>query len=116
MFGNLLASQNHSIVQRLLSPTLAARDETAVLDVAMWLGVTIVLVLVGAGIGWWIVRRARRGMSESGDHGIFEDLRRMRDRGQITPEEYDATRRVMVERLKNSGSGTNASSDAKRTR
>ncbi|MGD9790675.1 MAG: hypothetical protein AB7Q00_12240 [Phycisphaerales bacterium] len=116
MIGTLLASQTHAPSQWLLSPTLAVRDETKVLEVAMWLGVTIVLVLVGAGIGWWIVRRAKRGLSESGDHGIFEDLRRMRDRGQITPEEYEATRRVMVERLKNSGSGTNASSDTKRTR
>ncbi len=69
-------------------------------DVVLWVGVLIViLVLAGLGVVWM----RRRLLSRQDDAGsqamLMEDLRRMRDGGQISTEEFDAARRALTRRI-----------------
>lgn len=60
----------------------------------------VIALLVAAGIVLMIVRRRLlAAASRPGDEGIFESLRKMRDQGDISPEEYDRARRSIVEKL-----------------
>jgi hypothetical protein len=70
-------------------------------DVLVWVGLLIVAVMVlGAAI--LVLRRnvLSRGGPADQSPGFMEDLRRMRDRGEITPEEFEAARRAMIARIK----------------
>ncbi|MFG0327138.1 MAG: SHOCT domain-containing protein [Phycisphaerales bacterium JB037] len=67
--------------------------------VLIWSAVLIVLVTVG-GLVLLAIRRRLFGSHESThDAGlVMEELRRMRDRGEISDEEFRATRSAMIER------------------
>lgn len=66
----------------------------------LWLGAAIGLVVV-AGIGlMWYRSRAFGDAGPAADQaGLLESLRAMRDRGEMTPEEYDAARRSLAARF-----------------
>jgi hypothetical protein len=77
---------------------LAAKDLGPYLTV---LGLMILLLVVAtAGILWFRARILARAQAES-DHqaSLLKNLRAMRDRGEITLEEYDSARRAMASRL-----------------
>lgn len=78
----------------------AGGDTKAVL---LWVFVLIVLVM-GLGVAIMIVRRRMfaKDASAFGQQTFMEDLRRMRDRGEISPEEFEATKKTMVARLRGS--------------
>lgn len=69
-------------------------------EALLWLGGMIVLLMIAA--GGVLVLRARlldRG-ARSGGPGLFlDELRAMRDRGELSPAEYDAARSAMAARL-----------------
>ncbi len=63
------------------------------------IGAVIVLVLLAGVVIMAIRRRLLRTDQSATDAGLFESLRAMRDRGEISREEYDRAKRSMVEKL-----------------
>lgn len=64
-----------------------------------WVGVLIVAVVI-AGVVLIIVRA--RVLKKGGDEaqaGLLDDLREMRNRGEISPEEFDAAKASIAARL-----------------
>ncbi|MAY75719.1 MAG: hypothetical protein CMJ31_13575 [Phycisphaerae bacterium] len=65
--------------------------------ILLWVGVLIGLVVV-ASIGMVAIRRHFLGpaKSENVERGFLDDLRAMRDSGEISAEEFDLAKRSMV--------------------
>jgi Short C-terminal domain len=65
------------------------------------LAILIIIVVVG-GIFIMMLRRKLTAQNvDEGDQGFsLSDLRKMRDRGEITPEEYEATRARVITSVK----------------
>jgi len=84
------------------SPSSAARGTTrdgAQTQVFFAVVLLIGIVLIGAIVIFLLRRRLfRKDTSADGAVGLMENLRHMRDSGQITPEEYDLTRKAMTRR------------------
>jgi hypothetical protein len=87
------------------SPTPARSTQPGTGSVMVWVGVLILAAMVGGGIWVWLRRQLLAPESAGRPATIMEDLRRMRDEGQITQEEYDSIRRNMATRLAQSGFG-----------
>lgn len=68
-------------------------------DVLIWIGVLIVVVVAGGLVLIHLQKRILKPPAGAGASGIMEELRRMRDSGAMTEEEYDATRRTMARKL-----------------
>ena len=83
---------------------LAAVDTGKVL---LWVALLIVVV-IGGGVVILIVRRRVLGPGESGrdDVGLMEGLRRAKQAGELSEEEFDQVRRRMAMRLRDAGSGS----------
>ncbi|MFN0132654.1 MAG: hypothetical protein ACKVW3_09020 [Phycisphaerales bacterium] len=87
---------NTPSVGHLAAATLAAG--TPLGSALLWLGVLITLV-VAAGLAILAIRRrALGGADESSPASLMEEMRRMRDDGRMTPEEFEATKRRLVAR------------------
>ncbi len=86
------------IVQR---PATNPREQVIII-----IGILIALALIG---GTAILILRRRLFQKETDDGVagslFEQLRGMRDRGEISPEEFEQTRQAMIRRVKDSQSG-----------
>jgi hypothetical protein len=71
------------------------------MSAVMWVGVLIVVAVVG---GLAILYLRRRVLAEAGDAdaqgGLMESLRAMRDSGEISQQEFDAARSSMLRRMK----------------
>ena len=68
----------------------------------LWLTVLLSIVVVG-GLAIMLLRKliSDRWKNSTVDAGFsLSDLREMRDRGEITPEEYDATRARVLAKVK----------------
>src|SRR5690348_15499986 len=90
-----------SRVPDILALAAITREE-AQRDVMYWGGLLILVILVGAA-GILLVRRWMRGGDSGGqpDAGFsLSDLRAMRDRGEITSEEYEQTRARVIAKVK----------------
>lgn len=69
-------------------------------DVLLWVGVLIVVTLAGAILILAIRRRTLAGPRTPDAGSLMDELRAMRDRGQMTPQEYDAAMSAMKARLR----------------
>jgi hypothetical protein len=80
-----------------LGPLTLARDLTPFFG---WLGVAIGVIVV-AGSALLVYRRKVLSDDSARDaqSGLMQQLRAMRDRGDLTHEEYDAAKRAMVARV-----------------
>ena len=67
-----------------------------------WGGLLIVLIIIGGTVIMIIRRRLRDAAANSAADAGFSlsDLRAMRDRGEITPEEYEQTRARVIAKVK----------------
>ena len=65
----------------------------------LMLGVLLAIVLAAGGVLIWVRSRTLGSGGRRGGAGLFEDLGRMRDAGEISAEEYAAARRSVVDRL-----------------
>jgi putative oligomerization/nucleic acid binding protein len=75
---------------------LAARDLGPYL---IWLGVMMAAVIV-AGVFLLILRGSVLGKGRArSEAGLLENLRSMRERGEISPEEFDAAKSAMASRM-----------------
>lgn len=82
-----------------LAATTAATEGGAP-RVLAWVVVLIAMVLSGAVAVLLIRRRVLGGQSVSdGTEGLMQSLRRLRDEGRMTHEEYEAARRSMAKRV-----------------
>ncbi len=68
-------------------------------EALIWLGVMLVLTVAG-GIFVMFVRRRLFGGGQDGigEEGILDSLRRMRDQGEISQQEFESARRAMLEK------------------
>ncbi|MBX3383093.1 MAG: hypothetical protein KF864_06250 [Phycisphaeraceae bacterium] len=73
-----------------------ARDTGSVL---LWVSLLLGLLIAGGLFAMWMRRRllAADAAGEAGA-GLLEGMRRMRDEGKISPEEYDSMRRAITRR------------------
>lgn len=79
---------------------LAQATKSTQMDAVVWVAALIVLAIVGGLFILWVRRRTLGDASDGGGSGsLMDDLRAMRDRGEITAEEFDATRKAMSRRL-----------------
>jgi hypothetical protein len=70
-------------------------------DVFMWGGILIGVVVVGSVFIMLLRRRMNAGHSSAQDAGFsLSDLRAMRDRGEITSDEYEQTRARVIAKVK----------------
>ena len=81
-------------------PTLViAQGFVAQPKVLVLLGFVLFLALVGLALIVYIQRRILRDPDDDNRSGtLFSDLRAMRDRGEISDDEYERTRAVMIAR------------------
>lgn len=79
---------------------LGAARQFPVTDVLLWLGIGVGIVMAAGLIVLWLRKRmlaADRAAAEQG--GLLDDLRDMRNRGEISDEEFTAAKQVMAARL-----------------
>jgi len=78
---------------------LGAAHQFPMEQVLVWAGVGLAIV-VGAGIVVLCYRRKLLGGDRAADAaGLLDDLREMRDRGEISDEEFSAAKQTMAARL-----------------
>ncbi len=73
----------------------------------IWLGVLVVVVLIGGGV-LLAVRRRLFSDDANADFqagGILEQIRTLRAEGKISQEEYDETRKVLIAKASQPQSG-----------
>lgn len=72
-----------------------------ILPVVLWLGILIVITVVAGLVVLAVRKRILSKSTDGSDEGsLMDSLRGMRDRGEMTSEEFEATRRAMIERLR----------------
>jgi hypothetical protein len=70
-------------------------------DIFFWGAILIVVVVIGSVFIMILRRRMNAAHSSAQDAGFsLSDLRAMRDRGEITPEEYEQTRARVIAKVK----------------
>lgn len=78
-------------------------------DVGPWLGGFVVLLLVGGAIAMGLRRRLNAD-SETPSLGFtLEDLRSMRDRGELSQEEFEQAHQRMVGQVRRAAAGRSTS-------
>jgi hypothetical protein len=76
----------------------AGHRDTSV--VVTWVVVLIGVIMVGGLVLMWMRRKIFAAeAAEQQASGLMESLRKMRDSGQMSQEEYDATRKAMATRI-----------------
>ncbi len=78
-------------------------------EVALWIGVLLAVVIAGALVIFALRRRIQGEDSIEGDDLDLGTLRRMRDTGQMTNEEFEAARAAIVARHGGSDTGQSVS-------
>lgn len=76
-----------------------ARPSGATGSVVVWVIVLIAVVMAGGLILVWLRRKIFAADQTDHAGGLMESLRSMRDSGQMSQEEYDATRKAMAARM-----------------
>ena len=84
-------------IQTLAQPA-PARGHGDTGGVILWIGVLIAVIMVGFVALMWVRRRMFMGESDQSG-GLMDSLRKMRDTGQMSQQEYDAARKAMVARI-----------------
>lgn len=96
-----------------LTIALAQRgDPDAVWSVVLWAVVLIAAVLVMGVVLMKLRRKLREEDEEIGDGLLLDDLRRLRDSGQLSSEEYQRAVAAMAGRMGAAGSSAGPSSSA----
>ncbi|HVT79315.1 MAG TPA: hypothetical protein VHM90_01550 [Phycisphaerae bacterium] len=89
-----------SLLAQLPDPTADPSKKEG--EVMKWGAVLTVVIIIGGGVIMMIRRRLRDAASNSAmDTGFsLSDLRAMRDRGEITIQEYEQTRERVIAKVK----------------
>lgn len=84
-----------------IAPTGESGTPASVKRMLIPIGGLIVLALIG-GVAVLLARRSMlaKDAATADQGGLLDDLRKMRDTGQISPEEFDAARKSIAAKLK----------------
>src|SRR5688572_22904699 len=93
------------LAQEQPSTPAPPREKATTSDIVVAAVVLIAIALVGGFVWMWMRKRLFSPESAASPGTMMEDLRKMRDEGQITAEEYDSVRKNMAARLARSGFG-----------
>ena len=94
-----------SLAQAAQPAPAKPRSDTG--GVFLWVLILIVVIMGGGLLLMWFKRRifsADAGADDAG--GLMDSLRQMRDSGQMSKEEYEATRKAMISRISKNDLGT----------
>lgn len=93
------------MIGRVLSqaPAVAGKARPDPGGVLIWVLVLIGLVLLlGGAVLWLRAKLLSRDRQRGGDEGMLESMRRLRDRGLMSEEEFARTRELVRRRLRES--------------
>ncbi len=79
---------------------LAQDAERLFAETLPWIGLLAIFILLGGGIAIWLRKRMAVNGDDSSAGFILADLRRMRDQGEISPEEFESAKSKMIEGIK----------------
>ena len=65
-------------------------------DLLPWLGLLVVIVLIGGGIAIWLCRRLMSGDAAGAVGFTLGDLRELHARGEISTEEFEKAKSQMI--------------------
>ena len=82
-------------------PARSTAPETLFGDMIPWLGILVLIVLLGGGLAIWIRRRITSQSASSQGGYMLEDLRQLRDSGELSQEEFDLARQAMIKGVRN---------------
>ncbi len=74
------------------------------MPVLLWLGVLIGITLAGGLLLMWYRRKVLGHDGQEDQGGFMDELRRARDRGEMSDVEFEAARRQMIAKLRGAGS------------
>jgi hypothetical protein len=83
----------------------AAANPDDAFDAVIWMGVLIGVVIVGGVVVAYLRSRMRTPTGLKQATFTFDDLRRMRDRGEVTIAEYETLRKKLLDELRYAGPG-----------
>lgn len=96
----ILDRTHHAMEPMLASSGSSPGSGGIPMDLLLWIGILIVVVVVGGLVLMHVHKRMLKPPSAGpGAAGIMDELRRMRDSGAMTQEEYDAARKAMARKL-----------------
>jgi len=64
----------------------------------LWIGGILLLTLMTVVVALYLRRQLRSSREDAGPPFTLEDLRRMRDAGEVTPDEFDVLKRSVIDR------------------
>lgn len=68
-------------------------------DIIMWVAILAALMIAG-GMVIMLLRRRLFTQETGGDETLMQSLRRMRDTGEMSQEEFEATRKSLIAKVK----------------
>lgn len=77
----------------------SAQTKTTQGEVVLWVAILIVTALLGGLLIMWVRRKTLANNSPAESASLMDQLRGMLARGEITQEEFDATRKAMVKKM-----------------
>jgi hypothetical protein len=75
---------------------MIAQSDTPFGSILLLAGITAALIAGGIAVVWASRRWLRSDADASAEPFTLQDLREMRERGEITPQEYDAMRAMII--------------------
>ena len=68
-------------------------------EIVLWVAILIVTALLGGLLIMWVRRKILANNNPAESASLMDQLRGMLARGEITQEEFDATRKTMVKKM-----------------
>lgn len=82
-----------------IPPALVAQTSASRGEIFLWVGILLGAALLGSVIILFVRSRLMaRGDADAPHGSLMDQLREMRDRGDMSPEEFEATRRRIIEK------------------
>ena len=73
------------------------QNDTVLFESLLWLGGLVLAALLSGLVLVYVKKRSRAAERDQGADFTLDDLRRLRDRGDLTDTEYDVLRRRAIE-------------------
>lgn len=79
---------------------MQAEADKLFIDMLPWLGLLAAIVIVLGGIAIWLRKKTSSPISNSSQGYTLQELRRMHREGELTDEEFQKAREVMITGIK----------------
>lgn len=91
----------------VVTPMVLGQSEDFFVSILPWLGLLVLVILVGGGIAIWMRRRMLLDQSASPRAGFtLSDLREMARTGEISHEEFEAAKAQMIAKVRGDAAAT----------